>query len=77
MLVLSFFVTEEHGFLLQDSFSRPPAYQTLLGIQVPHYYFTRKVGALRACGRVPGTQRGGGSLAAAAHPSLRTAQHML
>ncbi|XP_058567113.1 intraflagellar transport protein 140 homolog [Neofelis nebulosa] len=44
VLVLSFFVTEEHGFLLQDSFSRPPAYQTLLGIQVPHYYFTRKPG---------------------------------
>ena len=44
MVVLSFFVSEEHGFLLQDSFPRPPAFQTLLGIQVPHYYFTRKVG---------------------------------
>ena len=44
MLVLSFFVSEEHGFLLQDSFPRPPAFQMLLGIQVPHYYFTRKVG---------------------------------
>ena len=44
MVVLSFFVSEEHGFLLQDSFLRPPAFQTLLGIQVPHYYFTRKVG---------------------------------
>lgn len=44
VLVLSFFVSEEHGFLLQDSFPRPPAFQTLLGIQVPHYYFMRKVG---------------------------------
>lgn len=45
VLVLSFFVSEEHGFLLQDSFLRPPVFQTLLGIQVPHYYFMRKVGA--------------------------------
>ncbi|XP_028354376.1 intraflagellar transport protein 140 homolog isoform X3 [Physeter macrocephalus] len=44
VLVLSFFVSEEHGFLLQDSFLRPPVFQTLLGIQVPHYYFTRKPG---------------------------------
>ncbi|XP_057603578.1 intraflagellar transport protein 140 homolog isoform X4 [Hippopotamus amphibius kiboko] len=44
VLVLSFFVSEEHGFLLQESFPRPPAFQTLLGIQVPHYYFTRKPG---------------------------------
>ncbi|XP_017895951.1 PREDICTED: intraflagellar transport protein 140 homolog isoform X1 [Capra hircus] len=44
VLVLSFFVSEEHGFLLQDSFPRPPAFQMLLGIQVPHYYFMRKPG---------------------------------
>ncbi|XP_022372677.1 intraflagellar transport protein 140 homolog [Enhydra lutris kenyoni] len=44
VMILSFFVTEEHGFLLQDSFPRPPAYQNLLGIEVPHYYFTRKPG---------------------------------
>ncbi|XP_032702013.1 intraflagellar transport protein 140 homolog [Lontra canadensis] len=44
VMILSFFVTEEHGFLLQDSFPRPPAYQSLLGIEVPHYYFTRKPG---------------------------------
>ncbi|XP_045849639.1 intraflagellar transport protein 140 homolog [Meles meles] len=44
VIILSFFVTEEHGFLLQDSFPRPPAYQNLLGIEVPHYYFTRKPG---------------------------------
>ncbi|XP_025272825.3 intraflagellar transport protein 140 homolog [Canis lupus familiaris] len=44
VLILSFFITEEHGFLLQDSFPRPPAYQNLLGIEAPHYYFTRKPG---------------------------------
>ncbi|XP_024408937.2 intraflagellar transport protein 140 homolog isoform X2 [Desmodus rotundus] len=44
VLILSFFVSEEHGFLLQDSFPRPPAYQSLLGMEVPHYCFTRKPG---------------------------------
>ncbi|XP_008144599.2 intraflagellar transport protein 140 homolog [Eptesicus fuscus] len=43
-LILSFFISEEHGFLLQDSFPRPPTYQSLLGMEVPHYYFTRKPG---------------------------------
>ncbi|XP_037670915.1 intraflagellar transport protein 140 homolog isoform X2 [Choloepus didactylus] len=43
-LILSFFVSDEHGLLLQDSFPRPPAFQTLLGIEVPHYYFTKKPG---------------------------------
>ncbi|KAF6271471.1 intraflagellar transport 140 [Rhinolophus ferrumequinum] len=42
--ILSFFVSDEHGFLLQDSFPRPPVYQSLLGMQVPHYYFTKKPG---------------------------------
>ncbi|TKC51497.1 hypothetical protein EI555_020036, partial [Monodon monoceros] len=46
VLVLSFFVSEEHGFMLQDSFLRPPVFQTLLGIQVPHYYFMRKPGGV-------------------------------
>nr|KAF6440755.1 intraflagellar transport 140 [Rousettus aegyptiacus] len=44
VLILSFFISEEHGFLLQDSFHRPPTYQSLLGMEVPHYYFTRKPG---------------------------------
>lgn len=44
VLVLSFFVSEEHGLLLQDSFSRPPTFQALLGVQVPYYYFTKQPG---------------------------------
>ncbi|XP_055991192.1 intraflagellar transport protein 140 homolog [Sorex fumeus] len=44
VLILSFFVSEEHGLLLQDSFPRPPAFQSLLGVQVPHYYFTKQPG---------------------------------
>ncbi|KAM8960405.1 intraflagellar transport protein 140 homolog [Pelodytes ibericus] len=44
VLVMSFFSTQEHGLLLQDSFPRPASLQSLLGIEVPHYYFTRKPG---------------------------------
>uniref|UniRef100_A0A8C5KRC3 Intraflagellar transport 140 n=1 Tax=Jaculus jaculus TaxID=51337 RepID=A0A8C5KRC3_JACJA len=44
ILILSFFASEEHGFLLYDCFPRPPACQTLLGMEVPHYYFTKKPG---------------------------------
>ncbi|NXL03605.1 IF140 protein, partial [Mesembrinibis cayennensis] len=42
--IISFFSTEEHGLLLQDSFALPSAYQVLLGIEVPHYYFAKKPG---------------------------------
>ncbi|XP_044159279.1 intraflagellar transport protein 140 homolog isoform X3 [Bufo gargarizans] len=42
VLVMSFFSTQEHGLLLQESFPRPISFQSLLGIEVPHYYFTRK-----------------------------------
>ncbi|XP_044289062.1 intraflagellar transport protein 140 homolog isoform X3 [Varanus komodoensis] len=41
-LIISFFCTEEHGLLLQDSFLLPSAYQSLLGMEVPHYYFAKK-----------------------------------
>ncbi|NXW04856.1 IF140 protein, partial [Fregetta grallaria] len=41
--IISFFSTEEHGLLLQDSFPLPSSYQVLLGIEVPHYYFAKKV----------------------------------
>uniref|UniRef100_A0A8C6GV48 Intraflagellar transport 140 n=1 Tax=Mus spicilegus TaxID=10103 RepID=A0A8C6GV48_MUSSI len=44
VLILSFFASEEHGFLLYDSFPRPSTYQSLLGMEVPHYYFTKKPG---------------------------------
>ncbi|XP_012866719.1 PREDICTED: intraflagellar transport protein 140 homolog [Dipodomys ordii] len=43
VLILSFFASEEHGFLLHDSFPLPSAYQTLLGVEIPHYYFTKKL----------------------------------
>ncbi|XP_074867275.1 intraflagellar transport protein 140 homolog isoform X2 [Carettochelys insculpta] len=44
VLIMSFFSTEEHGLLLQDSFPLPSTYQALLGIEVPHFYFAKKPG---------------------------------
>ncbi|NXU84217.1 IF140 protein, partial [Xiphorhynchus elegans] len=42
--IISFFSTEEHGLLLQDSFPLPSSYEVLLGMEVPHYYFAKKLG---------------------------------
>lgn len=42
--IMSFFSTQEHGLLLQDSFPRQATHQALLGIEVPHYYFIKKSG---------------------------------
>ncbi|XP_060117033.1 intraflagellar transport protein 140 homolog isoform X2 [Heteronotia binoei] len=42
VLIISFFSTEEHGLLVQESFPLPSAYQSLLGMEVPHYYFAKK-----------------------------------
>uniref|UniRef100_A0A8C0VEY6 Intraflagellar transport 140 n=1 Tax=Cyanistes caeruleus TaxID=156563 RepID=A0A8C0VEY6_CYACU len=47
--IISFFSTEEHGLLLQDSFPLPSSYQVLLGIEVPHYYFAKKLCFQRGC----------------------------
>ncbi|XP_057632791.1 intraflagellar transport protein 140 homolog isoform X2 [Chionomys nivalis] len=52
VLILSFFASEEHGFLLHDCFPRPPIYQNLLGMEVPHYYFTKKPGEIEKEERV-------------------------
>ncbi|XP_075292350.1 intraflagellar transport protein 140 homolog isoform X3 [Opisthocomus hoazin] len=47
--IISFFSTEEHGLLLHDSFPLPSSYQVLLGIEVPHYYFAKKLYFRRGC----------------------------
>ncbi|KAI5086398.1 intraflagellar transport protein 140-like isoform X2, partial [Silurus meridionalis] len=44
VLVLTFFVTQEHGLLLQDSQPRPAAVQGLLALDTPYYYYTCKPG---------------------------------
>lgn len=84
VLILSFFISEEHGFLLQDSFHRPPTYQSLLGMEVPHYYFTRKVRTPQVLGDVLGGPLLGGARVsqalesgALAHCSLNKAKRQL
>ncbi|KAG7492049.1 hypothetical protein MATL_G00010380 [Megalops atlanticus] len=44
VLVVSFFCTQEHGLLLQDSYPKPAGVQALLALDVPFYYFTCKPG---------------------------------
>ncbi|KAJ7305775.1 hypothetical protein JRQ81_010141 [Phrynocephalus forsythii] len=55
VLIVSFFSTDEHGLLLQDSFPLPSSYQSLLGMEVPHYYFSKKPEAERKDEVEPGT----------------------
>ncbi|XP_049336025.1 intraflagellar transport protein 140 homolog isoform X1 [Astyanax mexicanus] len=43
VLVVTFFVTQEHGLLLQDTHPKPPALQGLLGLDTPYYYYTCKL----------------------------------
>lgn len=42
-MVASFFSTQEHGLLLQDSFPKIESHEALLGLEVPYYYFSKKV----------------------------------
>ncbi|KAI4899556.1 hypothetical protein NFI96_017646 [Prochilodus magdalenae] len=44
VLVVTLFVTQEHGLLLQDTHPKPPALQGLLGLDTPYYYYTCKPG---------------------------------
>ncbi|MBN3275130.1 IF140 protein, partial [Polyodon spathula] len=44
VLVVSFFSTQEHRLLLQESYPRPAGMQALLALSVPYYYFNRKPG---------------------------------
>lgn len=43
VLVVTFFVTQEHGLLLQDSALKPAGLQALLALDAPYYYYTCKV----------------------------------
>ncbi|XP_051876987.1 intraflagellar transport protein 140 homolog isoform X1 [Pristis pectinata] len=44
VMVISFFSTQEHGLLLQDSFPKMESHEALLGLEVPYYYFSKKSG---------------------------------
>ncbi|CAH1793660.1 unnamed protein product, partial [Owenia fusiformis] len=42
VMIVSLFVTPENGVLIQDSFSMKKSHSSMLGMQVPYYYFARK-----------------------------------
>ncbi|XP_041061995.1 intraflagellar transport protein 140 homolog isoform X3 [Carcharodon carcharias] len=46
VVVVSFFITQEHGLLLQDSFTKAVSHEALLGLEVPYYYFSKKSGEI-------------------------------
>ncbi|XP_076446737.1 intraflagellar transport protein 140 homolog [Babylonia areolata] len=41
-MVVSLFCTSEQGVLIQDSYSTPQHFTTLMGIEVPYHYFVKK-----------------------------------
>ncbi len=43
VLVVTFFVTQEHGLLLQDSQPKPASLLSLLAVDTPYYYYICKV----------------------------------
>jgi intraflagellar transport protein 140 len=43
VIVVSLFVTSEHGFLVQDNFPLDPGCNRLLALEIPFYYFVKKV----------------------------------
>uniref|UniRef100_A0A671RE01 Intraflagellar transport protein 140 homolog n=1 Tax=Sinocyclocheilus anshuiensis TaxID=1608454 RepID=A0A671RE01_9TELE len=44
VLVVTFFVTQEHGLLLQDSQPKPATLLSLLALDTPYYYYICKLG---------------------------------
>lgn len=49
VLVVTFFVTQEHGLLLQDSQPKPAALLSLLALDTPYYYYICKVHTAHLC----------------------------
>lgn len=42
-MVVSLFITPESGIVIQDSFALPKSANSLLSLDVPYYYYVRKV----------------------------------
>ena len=45
-MVVSLFASSDHGILIQDAFLTPAEFQILIGVEVPYFYFVRKVQTL-------------------------------
>ena len=43
LIVASLFVTTEHGFMVQDNFAVDPLCSHVIALEIPHYYFVKKV----------------------------------
>ena len=43
LMVVSLFVTSENGIVIQDSFGINKKHSGMVGLQVPYYYFVKKV----------------------------------
>ena len=43
VLIVSLFITPENGILIQDSFALHHSHNSLLGLEAPYFYFTKKV----------------------------------
>ena len=48
-MVISLFITPENGILMQDSFAMNSAHANLLGLEVPYFYFLKKVCKVSFC----------------------------
>ena len=47
MVVVSLFVTSEHGFMVQDNFAVDQLCSHIIALEIPHYYFIKKVTFLK------------------------------
>ncbi|XP_057178232.1 intraflagellar transport protein 140 homolog isoform X2 [Triplophysa rosa] len=55
VLVVTFFMTQEHGLLLQDSQPKPATLLSLLALDTPYYYYICKLGESGEQGEVVST----------------------
>jgi len=43
VVVVSLFVTSEHGFMVQDNFAIDQLCSHVIALEIPHYYLVKKV----------------------------------
>jgi len=43
VVIVSLFVTSEHGFMVQDNFPLDPLCSHVIALEIPHYYLVKKV----------------------------------
>jgi len=43
VIIVSLFATADHSLMIQDTFSLDPGLSQLIALEIPYYYFTKKV----------------------------------